>query len=821
MYSKFFTIKTKIISKLNLLNSYLPFQVKAKILLPTLMVAAIAVPAGAIALSHVFQANPSGAVDGTEEVQNIPHATSAMPSPFVDQNFYDRVEAEFKTEFPDETVDPSGLSDTQLAKIKTIEWYDYGKPDVDQVSNVSGIEKLTGLTTFWTTYSKITSIDVSHNIALTRLAVQHAQLTSLDISKNTALKELSLQEGNQLASIDISKNTDLENLNLWGNRLTSLDISKNPMLKDINIAWNNFTSIDFSNHPSLVGLTAGFNNSLVSVDVSGCPQFWALDVSNNPQLKILDVSNDPQMDHFFLTWRDAPVLEWLNLSNDQLTSLDVSEKTALKYLDVSNNKLKSLNISKNSNLTELNIYANQLSSLDLRQNNNLESLRADNILLRTNIVGTQSGNKKNFDLSKLQFIGDNAGVYNNTIPNTENYTFDETNRVLSVNNLAGTGGYAQIIATSADAHADYKLQLPKVYKLHYNLNGGTSSAIADSECESMDGGCSVNVTKEAPRRDGFVFLGWSISSTATTAQYQAGDNFALSDPNTEQTLYAVWIAEGPVPLTTYYLSYDANGGAGVPDTQECKSNTGSCNFDISKTTPLNPGYYFLGWSKDSTSKKAEYHPGETFATSEIKNVLYAVWEQAGPGPTPTPTGTLSWKHGRDHVKGSKDNAVFNIDYPLSDFKELKLNDKTLEKDKDYTITTPAQMASADNANNNSKNSSYFSVNDNPTSTTITIKGEYLDTLNPNTYNIVASFSQDDINTTINIIKSDSPTPVPVPGTSGDTGTPNTGEGEHQANPAIVTLCILIPLLAAALTFVSYKIFKPKRKSPLEYYTYKG
>jgi Leucine-rich repeat (LRR) protein len=67
-------------------------------------------------------------------------------------------------------------------------------------------------------------------------------------------------------------------------------------------------------------------------------------------------------------------LTYLWCSDNQLTSLDVSQNTALTYLWCSDNQLTSLDVSQNTALTTLGCDANQLTSLDVSQNTALTIL---------------------------------------------------------------------------------------------------------------------------------------------------------------------------------------------------------------------------------------------------------------------------------------------------------------------------------------------------------------------------------------------------------------------------------------------------------------
>ena len=67
-------------------------------------------------------------------------------------------------------------------------------------------------------------------------------------------------------------------------------------------------------------------------------------------------------------------LEQLDLSSNQLTTLDVSANSALTTLILANNKLTTLNVLSNTALTTLNVDSNQLSVIDVSANTLLSIL---------------------------------------------------------------------------------------------------------------------------------------------------------------------------------------------------------------------------------------------------------------------------------------------------------------------------------------------------------------------------------------------------------------------------------------------------------------
>lgn len=75
------------------------------------------------------------------------------------------------------------------------------------------------------------------------------------------------------------------------------------------------------------------------------------------------------------------------------------------------------------------------------------------------------------------------------------------------------------------------------YTIRYNANGGSNAPSAHSYTYAPSGVTYLSST--VPNRSGYRFLGWSLSSTATSASYSAGQAWNLSNAS-NYTLYAVW-----------------------------------------------------------------------------------------------------------------------------------------------------------------------------------------------------------------------------------------------------------------------------------------
>ena len=86
----------------------------------------------------------------------------------------------------------------------------------------------------------------------------------------------------------------------------------------------------------------------------------------------------------------------------------------------------------------------------------------------------------------------------------------------------------------------------KPYTLTFNVNGGSG----EIPSQTMYYGTAGLLSSIIPTRPKYNFLGWSESSTATTADYSAGGYY--TGYSTDTTLYAVW---EKIPVNTDILIY--------------------------------------------------------------------------------------------------------------------------------------------------------------------------------------------------------------------------------------------------------------------------
>lgn len=148
------------------------------------------------------------------------------------------------------------------------------------------------------------------------------------------------------------------------------------------------------------------------------------------------------------------------------------------------------------------------------------------------------------------------------------------------------------------------------YTLSYNANGGSGAPAAQTLTGTLS--ATGKISSTIPTRTGHTFLGWSKSSTATSATYQPGGSISIS-ANTP--LYAVWQAH------TYTVVLDANDGSSAPESL-------IKTYDIPLTLPIGPtrtGYTFTGWNTAADGSGASYPAGGAY-TDNAATTLYAQWQ---------------------------------------------------------------------------------------------------------------------------------------------------------------------------------------------------
>ena len=197
-------------------------------------------------------------------------------------------------------------------------------------------------------------------------------------------------------------------------------------------------------------------------------------------------------------------------------------------------------------------------------------------------------------------IGDNAFSGCNAL--NEVYFAGTENQWNSISIGSNNGGLIS-------ATIYYESKPSKSYTVTYDANGGRN---APAE-QTKHYGEVLTLRGKQPTRDGYSFLGWATQKDAKSPEYQPGDDYANE---ADLTLYAVW------QITTYTITYNANGGSGAPSKQ---TKTPGETLTLRKNIPTREGFEFLGWATCAKATTAKYQPSDDYS-DDADLTLYAVWK---------------------------------------------------------------------------------------------------------------------------------------------------------------------------------------------------
>ena len=154
------------------------------------------------------------------------------------------------------------------------------------------------------------------------------------------------------------------------------------------------------------------------------------------------------------------------------------------------------------------------------------------------------------------------------------------------------------------------------HTISFNANGGTG---APSNVTKWYGE-QITIPSTIPTRTNYRFDGWGTSATSSTASYQPGSSYWISDANA--TYYAVWTLLYKPPTVAY------------SDSHRVDSASSSAESALGEY-----GYFVFDWAVDT-----EIYPENTLKSIEALATL-----SDGSTPTCTITGTTSGTSGTIYI----------------------------------------------------------------------------------------------------------------------------------------------------------------------------
>ena len=153
----------------------------------------------------------------------------------------------------------------------------------------------------------------------------------------------------------------MKDIHVEGKPITSIEgIEHFTALESLDCSKTKLPSLDTSHNENLVFLRCNEISTLTTLNVSENTALKHLYCNDNP-LTALDLANNT-------------ALEKLECGENEFTTLDLSKNTSLKYFGFFNGKLSSLDLTNNTNLEELYFCGNNFSTIDISKNTKLKFL---------------------------------------------------------------------------------------------------------------------------------------------------------------------------------------------------------------------------------------------------------------------------------------------------------------------------------------------------------------------------------------------------------------------------------------------------------------
>ena len=111
----------------------------------------------------------------------------------------------------------------------------------------------------------------------------------------------------------------------------------------------------------------------------------------------------------------------------------------------------------------------------------------------------------------------------------------------------------------------------KTYQISYNANTTDTVTNMPTANQLKTHGLAEKLSETVPTREGYTFLGWGTTATATAASYQPGDMYSVDG---DITLYAVWQQK------TYTITFSSGEGYSLHNGHASMTVAHGANFDF-------------------------------------------------------------------------------------------------------------------------------------------------------------------------------------------------------------------------------------------------
>lgn len=222
----------------------------------------------------------------------------------------------------------------------------------------------------------------------------------------------------------------------------------------------------------------------------------------------------------------------------------------------------------------------------------------------------------------------NSSIGSRSINTTSNNGWNAANQILigtySKTYNRGTSSYTGLCSArftgieygggdSYTASVSFTIPVRDRYSISYNANGGTGAP----STQYYYYGYNTKLSDTIPERTGYTFLGWSLSSTATSPSYSAGQEWSGTN-DSNYILYAVW------QRISCAVKFDASSNGGLVSGSDSIVRTVYYGDKIGTLlTAERLNYEFLGWNTNQNGSGS--YISETYVV-KANITLYAIFK---------------------------------------------------------------------------------------------------------------------------------------------------------------------------------------------------
>jgi len=282
---------------------------------------------------------------------------------YANSNFTDKDAHTIFSEDCNATVDLTQIPDNNFEQALIDLGYD---TNLDGTVVTNTLENIISLDVSGKNIADLTGIEAFIN--LQDLNVNDNLLISLDTRHNTELVTFTADD-NVLTYLDVCENHKVTYFSADNNAFTGLNIKNN---NNVNITY--FSSI---NNPNLTCITvdnAAYStaNWLRKDAQSNYNEDCTIAIpDDNFEKALVNLGIDDELDNKVTLTNAVSLLKTLDVSGNNISDLTGIENfLMIEQLNVANNDITELNLTENSSLNTINLDNNQLTSVDLKNGNN-------------------------------------------------------------------------------------------------------------------------------------------------------------------------------------------------------------------------------------------------------------------------------------------------------------------------------------------------------------------------------------------------------------------------------------------------------------------